>query len=187
MRFCCHYVLIWLVRKMIKYAFMCIASALLASCASQTNQQYQQPRADNLPEWMLKLKDDDKEFIYADLRTISSYHGNQHLRRLYVITNYPRANHFKSKVFKSIPTMLSTRDSRVINCDTQETVLSEELFFSQYWAEGEVILKNSRVSQWQSIPKGSIMEFLANVACDIEPSSLKAEPAEDTRIPLLDK
>ncbi len=172
---------------MTKNAIMCIALILLASCTSQTKPQVKRPEAENLPKWILKLKEDDKECIYADLRSISNYQGNQHLRRLYLITNFPKANQIKRKVFTSIPTMFSIRENRIINCDTQETAVSEELFFSQYWAEGELISKTSGVSQWRPIPKGSIIDVLADVTCKIAPVDLKPEPPADTRIPFIDR
>ncbi|MFS2222087.1 surface-adhesin E family protein [Pantoea sp. B65] len=152
----------------------------LAGCASQTSPQ--PPAVGKPPAGFVRMLSNEQVMTYADLHQISSYQGNSHLRRFYIINNYTPQTRIKEKPPIYIA---SSRVINVINCDTQERAQFEHIFFSQPYGQGEVVTMGDAVGQWHAFPKDSLMGMMADMICKIDPARLKPEPAKETRVPLL--
>lgn len=165
---------------MMKLLVLCAAFTLLAGCANLT--QTKKPTPGPRPDGIVILLNDSSGNVYTDLRTVSTYQGNPHLRRFYLISNYnePRRVRDNPPVY-----IASSRVINVVNCDTHQRALFERIYFSDYWGEGEAIAKRGSVGQWESYPEESLIGIVAGMTCQIKPERLKPEPAKDTRPTLL--
>ncbi|MCL2893454.1 surface-adhesin E family protein [Brenneria sp. MC1SB4.1] len=135
------------------------------------------------PAGVIKIMGGKEIETFADLRTVSSYQGNNRLRRLYMINNYTD----RTKIRENPEIYISSsRAINVVNCDTYERAVFERIYFSQPYALGEVVAKTGEVGQWASFPKASMMGVLADMVCQIDPARLKTEPPKERRTPLLD-
>ncbi|AUQ24490.1 surface-adhesin E family protein [Dickeya zeae] len=161
-----------------KHLILCTALTLLAGCSSSNKVPTVGPR----PAGLLKMLEDSTGGTYADMRSISSYQNNTHLRRFFLINNYigPKRVQTEPPIYVS-----SSRVINVVNCDTQERAQFERIYFSQYWGQGDAILKRETVGQWEKYPKESLIGIVADSICKIDPTHLKPEPPKDTRVPLL--
>lgn len=166
---------------MIKPVILCAMVAVLAGCAVPN-----QPKAPVLgprPAGLVKLLGDDADGVYADFRVVSTYQGNPHLRRFYMISNYGQPR----RITDNPPVYIaSSRVISVVNCDTQQRAQFERIYLTQYWGEGEPVLKRESAGQWESFPKDSLMGIFAGAVCQIKPEHLKPEPQKDTRRTLMD-
>jgi len=165
---------------MIKPIILGTVIVLLAGCSNQNK-----PRTVNdseKPAGVVKIMSDKDIDTFADLRTVSSYQGNNRLRRFYTINNYTK----HSKILKNPDIYIfSSRAINVVNCDTNERAVFERVYFSQSYAQGEVVAKTDQIGQWQSFDKRSMMALIAGMICQIDPERLKAEPPKETRTPLI--
>lgn len=135
------------------------------------------------PAGVIKILEDQKVTSYIDLRVISTYQGNDHLRRFYFINNYAE----QELIIKNPPVYIaSSRAIDVINCDKNERAIMARTYFSKPFAEGDVIHVSQDVGQWESFPKGSLFGIIAESMCSIPVEKLKPEPAKESRKPLLD-
>lgn len=115
---------------------------------------------------------------------ISTYQGNDHLRRFYFINNYAE----KTLIIKNPPVYIaSSRAIDVINCDKNQRAVMARTYFSKPFAEGDVVHVTQDVGQWESYPKDSLFGIIAESMCSIPVEKLKPEPAKDNRKPLLDE
>lgn len=163
---------------MIKPLWLCSALLLMTGCASVDKPDV--PAANTRPHGIIKMLEDDTGGTYADMRTVSSYKGNTHLRRLWLINNYEQGGLYQ----KNPPIHIySSRAIYVFNCDTQEYAQFERIYFTQRWAEGDKVFKRHSIGQWQPYPQESLMGIVAAAVCLIEPSRLKPEPPRDTDTP----
>lgn len=155
---------------------LCAVLFLLTGCASLNKAK--EPKLGPRPSGLIKLLEDDSGGLYADLRTISSYQGNPHLRRFYIVNNYipPRRFDRNPPVY-----IASSRVINVVNCDTHQRAQFERIYLSEYWGQGDAIAKRGSVGQWESYPAESLLGAMAGRICQIKPEYLKPEPPKDTR------
>ncbi|WP_436859175.1 surface-adhesin E family protein [Citrobacter tructae] len=163
-----------------KRLLLCVTLALLAGCTSQT--QSQAPQLTPRPAGLVKLLEDDTGGTYADMRTVSSYQGNTQLRRFYLINNYvgPRQMQTTPPVYVASSSVIN-----VVNCETKQRAQFERIYYSQYWAQGDVIAKRAAIGQWEPYPEESLIGIIATSVCQIKAATLKPEPPRDTHTPLL--
>ncbi|MGP4128682.1 surface-adhesin E family protein [Pantoea tagorei] len=90
-----------------------LASLMLLTGCAATSQPRPQPSA-KAPAGLVKILADDQLTSYIDYRVISTYQGNSHLRRFYLINNYAE----RTLIIKEPPVYVSSsRAIDVINCD----------------------------------------------------------------------
>lgn len=141
------------------------------------------PTPAKTPAGLMKILSDDRVTSYIDLRVISTYQGNTHLRRFYFINNYAE----RSKIIENPPVYVSSsRAIDVINCDKNQRAVMGRTLYSEPFGEGEPIHAELDIGQWESFPKESLMGIVAERMCSIPVARLKPEPAKDSRKPLLD-
>jgi len=159
---------------------LCAALTLLLGCTSKS--KLHAPEVGPRPAGLVKLLEDDTGGTYADMRNVSSYQNNVHLRRFFLINNYIGPQRMKTDpaVYVASSTVIN-----VVNCDTQQRAQFERIYLSQYWGEGDVIGKRNAIGQWESFPKESLFGIIASGVCNIDATRLKPEPLKDTRQPLL--
>lgn len=163
-----------------KLLFLCFTLVLLFGCNSMN--KLQAPEVGPRPAGLVKLLEDDTGGTYADMRSVSSYQGNTHLRRLFLINNYigPRRVGTEPPVYIASSTVIN-----VVNCNTHQRAQFERIYFSLYWGNGDVIAKRGAIGQWESYPEESLIGIVANSVCNIDPARLKPESPRDTRPSLL--
>lgn len=154
---------------------------MLAGCTGTTKPQPQTPA--KAPAGLIKILEDERVTSYVDFRVISTYQGNSHLRRFYLINNYAE----QALIIKNPPVYVSSsRAIDVINCDKNQRAVMSRTLFSRPFAEGELIHVSEDVGQWETFPKDSLMGMIAESMCNIPVEKLKPEPAKENRKPLLD-
>lgn len=160
---------------------LCLMFFLLSGCALKNTSSPDTPAIK--PAGLIKLLTDDHAISYADLRIVSMYQGNNHLRRFYMISNYK-----ETKPISSHPPVYanSSRTINVINCDKNQRSVMGWTLFTKPYAEGDIIYAKPDIGQWENFPPQSIIGMLAQLLCKIPPERLKPEPAEDITKPLLD-
>lgn len=163
-----------------KSLILCVFLALLTGCNSQKNTQLSS--INSKPAGIIKLLENDTGGTYADLRNISSYQGNTHLRRFSIINNYAKPGLVRTNppIYISSSTIIN-----VVNCDIKQRVQFERLFFTQYWGEGDVVAARDTIGQWEAYPDESLIGLIANSICGISPTRLKPELPREARRPLL--
>lgn len=136
------------------------------------------------PAGVIKILEDKRIASYIDFRVISTYQGNDRLRRFYFINNYAE----QTLIIKNPPVYIaSSRAIDVINCDKNQRAVMARTYFSKPFAEGDVVHVTQDVEQWESYPKDSLFGIIAESMCSIPVEKLKPEPAKDNRKPLLDE
>ncbi|AZK62933.1 hypothetical protein F9U42_04180 [Pectobacterium versatile] len=165
---------------MIKSFGLFAVLALLAGCTSHS--QLKKENVSNPPAGVIKIMSDEQVLTFADLRNVSSYQGNNRLRRLYTINNYTESK----KIGKNPDIYVaSSRAINVINCDSLERAVFERVYFSQPYALGDVIAIVDEIGQWEPFHKESMMGLIAGMVCQIAPERLKPELPKETRTPVL--
>lgn len=162
---------------MFKPLLICTALFALYGCATpiKTSSTSVAPA-----KGMFKMLEDNEGSTWADLRTVSRYKGNDHLRQIYIVNNYIPARPLgKWKVS-------SSRTVNVINCDTFERASFDKAFMTQPFGEGEVVATTDQIGRWTAFPKESLIGIVAETVCKISPATLKPEAGPDTRKPLLE-
>ncbi|XTZ39236.1 surface-adhesin E family protein [Salmonella enterica] len=163
-----------------KPLLVCMALFIMSGCASLNKTQTNE--AKEKPAGLIQMLKDGDGGTYADMRVVSTYQDNPHLRQIYLINNYA-----KDFTFQQDPP-IKIRSSRVINvfnCDKHERAQFERIYFTQRWAEGDKVFKRDTVGQWQPYPTESLIGIIATGVCEISPAHLKPEPPADTQTPLL--
>lgn len=165
---------------MIKPLLICAAVGALCACAPKSSP----PPVGEPPAGMLKVLTDTKELTsWLDTRSVSTWQDNPRLRRVYMINNYSK----RTLILEKPPVYISSsRAINVINCDKNERAVFERVYFSEPYAEGQVISITHEIGQWQPFPKESLMGIFAAAMCQIAPEKLKPQPPKETRKPLLD-
>ncbi|WP_353613992.1 surface-adhesin E family protein [Mangrovibacter phragmitis] len=166
-----------------KSCMLCIALILLSGCKSIGNETLsKKPEPGPRPAGLVTMLEDKSGGTYMDMRSVSAYQGNNHLRRFHLINHYIPAQHMSAEkpVYVASSTVIN-----VVNCDTHQRAQFERIYFSQYWGEGDVIAKRSPIGQWQDIPENSLAGIIDHAVCQIDPARLKPEPPKDTRPALL--
>lgn len=127
------------------------------------------------PAGLIKVLTDDHAISYADLRMVSMYQGNNHLRKFYMINNYK-----ETKRISSHPPVYanSSRTINIINCDKNQRSVMGWTLFTKPYAEGDIIYAKPDIGQWESFPPQSIIGMIAQLLCKIPPDRLKPEPDE---------
>lgn len=156
---------------MIKYAISCITLLLLCGCTATSRP----PVEGEPPKGVIKVLTQEKINTYLDTRTISDYQGNPRLRQIYMINNY------KEPIRINPSFISSSRTINVINCDAPLWAEFERIYFSQHYAQGDVMLKSTDIAQWKPFSKNSVIGVVANIICKISPERLKPQPPRDTR------
>ncbi|MEI9689342.1 surface-adhesin E family protein [Kosakonia cowanii] len=154
---------------------------LLTGCALKNTTSPDTPA--KKPAGLIKLLSDDHAINYADLRMVSMYQGNSHLRRFYMINNYKETKRISSQPPVYVN---SSRTINVINCDKNQRSVMGWTLFTKPYAEGDIIYAKPDIGQWESFPPKSIIGMLAQLLCKIPADRLKPEPSQDIRKPLLD-
>ncbi|NMP25433.1 hypothetical protein GW590_00815 [Rahnella sp. SAP-1] len=132
---------------------------------------------------LIKILENKEVTSYVDLRVISTYQGNSHLRRFYFINNYAE----QTLIIKNPPVYIaSSRAIYVINCEKNQRAVMGRTRFSKPFAEGDLIQTQLDVGQWETFPKDSLIGIMAERMCSIPVEKLKPEPAKENRKPLLD-
>jgi hypothetical protein len=161
---------------MFKPLLICTALLALYGCAAPTTSKSTSATA---PKGMFKLLGDDKGSYWADLRNVSRYKGNDHLRRIEMVNNYlPPRPIGKWQVS-------SSRTVNVINCDTSERASFDKAFMTLPFGEGDIVATDDETGRWASFPRDSLMGIVAEAVCKIPAANLKPEPGPETRKPLL--
>lgn len=73
----------------------------------------------------------------------------------------------------------------LVNCETKQRTLFERIYFSQYWAKGDVIAKRAPISQWEPYSEESLLVIIVTSVCRIKVAMLKPEPPRAPHIPLM--
>ncbi|ELY5928695.1 surface-adhesin E family protein [Cronobacter turicensis] len=154
---------------------------LLTGCALKNTESPDAPAKQ--PAGLIQVMSNDYVISYADLRIVSMYQGNSHLRKFYMISNYKETKRIRSQppVYAN-----SSRTVNVINCDENQRSVMGWTLFTKPYAEGDIIYAKPELGQWKNFPPESITGMLAQAMCKIPPDRLKPEPGEDIRKPLLD-
>ncbi|ABP60217.1 surface-adhesin E family protein [Enterobacter sp. 638] len=154
---------------------------MLTGCTGMTKPQPQTPA--KAPAGLIKILEDESITSYVDFRVISTYQGNSHLRRFYLINNYAE----RTLIIKNPPVYVSSsRAIDVINCDKNQRAVMGRSLFSKPFAEGDLVHAGLDVGQWETYPKDSLFGIIAESMCSIPVEKLKPEPAKENRKPLLD-
>lgn len=154
---------------------------MLTGCTGTTKPQPQTPA--KAPAGLIKILEDESITSYVDFRVISTYQGNSHLRRFYLINNYAE----RTLIIKNPPVYVSSsRAIDVINCDKNQRAVMGRSLFSKPFAEGDLVHAGLDVGQWETYPKDSLFGIIAESMCSIPVEKLKPEPAKENRKPLLD-
>lgn len=164
---------------MMRLIFLFPLLALLSGCVRQSPPIAAPGKP---PAGVIKLLEDKELTTYVDMRVISAYQGNTHLRQFYLINNYAKITQLGEKPVLNIS---SSSAINVINCATQQRAQFSRTYYSLPYAQGDVIVTRSDVGQWSHLRKDSLLGIMANAMCLIAPERLKPEPAKDTRKPLL--
>lgn len=154
---------------------------MLTGCTGTTKPQPQTPA--KAPAGLIKILEDESITSYVDFRVISTYQGNSHLRRFYLINNYAE----RTLIIENPPVYVSSsRAIDVINCDKNQRAVMGRSLFSKPFAEGDLVHAGLDVGQWETYPKDSLFGIIAESMCSIPVEKLKPEPAKENRKPLLD-
>ncbi|EEZ9847483.1 MULTISPECIES: surface-adhesin E family protein [Enterobacteriaceae] len=81
--------------------------------------------------------------------------------------------------------MVSSSASNVVNCETKQRTQFECIYFSQYWAKGDVIANRAPIGQWEPYSEESLLGIIVTSVCRIKVAMLKPEPPRDPHIPLI--
>ncbi|WP_185168754.1 IS66 family transposase, partial [Escherichia coli] len=81
--------------------------------------------------------------------------------------------------------MVSSSASNVVNCETKQRTQFECIYFSQYWAKGDVIANRAPIGQWEPYSEESLLGIIVTSVCRIKVAMLKPEPPRDPHIPLM--
>ncbi|EFN8099074.1 hypothetical protein EB654_08030 [Escherichia coli] len=76
--------------------------------------------------------------------------------------------------------MVNSSASNVVNCETKQRTQFECIYFSQYWAKGDVIANRAPIGQWEPYSEESLLGISR-----IKVAMLKPEPPRDPHIPLM--
>lgn len=160
---------------------LCLMFFLLTGCALKNTSSPDTPAKKTAG--LIKVLTDNHGIAYADLRIVSMYQGNNHLRRFYMISNYKESTRISSNppVYAN-----SSRTINVINCEKNQRSVMGWTLFTKPYAEGDIIYAKPDIGQWENFPPQSIIGMIAQQLCKIPPDRLKPEPGEDIRKPLLD-
>ena len=152
---------------------LCLMFFLLSGCALKNTSS--PDTSAKKPAGLIKVLTDDHAISYADLRMVSMYQGNNHLRKFYIINNYK-----ETKRISSHPPVYanSSRTINIINCDKNQRSVMGWTLFTKPYAEGDIIYAKPDIGQWESFPPQSIIGMIAQLLCKIPPDRLKPEPDE---------
>ncbi|KYM71428.1 hypothetical protein GKC49_25975 [Pantoea agglomerans] len=152
---------------------LCLMFFLLSGCALKNTSS--PDTSAKKPAGLIKVLTDDHAISYADLRMVSIYQGNNHLRKFYMINNYK-----ETKRISSHPPVYanSSRTINIINCDKNQRSVMGWTLFTKPYAEGDIIYAKPDIGQWESFPPQSIIGMIAQLLCKIPPDRLKPEPDE---------
>lgn len=154
---------------------------MLTGCTMSHKPSLQTPA--KTPAGFIKILEDDEITSHVDYRIISTYQGNNQLRRFYFINNYAKP----SEIIKNPPVYISSsRVINVINCAKNQRAVMGRTYFSKPFAEGELVHAEPDIGQWESFPENSIFGIFAESMCKISVEKLRPEPAKETRKPILD-
>ena len=106
-----------------------------------------EPPADVVP-----LQSNNKH-VYYDLRTLTNYKDNDQLRQLYIIQNYPDGFPLGEKKQNA----LSVRGTMVVNCESPEWAIMEWQFYSDYFAQGQLMHAFKPYMPWQETHRSSVV------------------------------
>lgn len=147
------------------------AILLLGGCAQGTVPQKAVSEAPTTPPaGMFKLLADAKLATYFDAHSVALYQGNPHLRQFYLINNY-------LGLAASSDNLLNIRSSRAIqvtNCERDETAQFGRVYFSQPFALGHEVARESDIPQWAPLERQSLIGMLRDSVCKINAAHLRA-------------
>lgn len=114
------------------------------------------PPEPEAPADVVPLQSNNKHIyhVYHDFRTITSYKDNNQLRQLYIIQNYPDGFPLGEKKKNA----LSVRGTMVVNCESSEWAIMEWQFYSDYFAQGQLMHAFKPYMPWQEMHGYSVIE-----------------------------
>lgn len=123
------------------------------------------------PVGMFKVVESPELATYFAANSLSLYQNNPQLRQFYLVNNYAKPTQLSGK-----PPINSSRATRVINCERDETAQFGRVYFSEPFAQGVEVLRKEDVAQWAAFPRQSMLGELRTVVCGIDAARLKAPP-----------
>lgn len=146
------------------------AVLLLSGCAHDTvpqNAVVQAPATP--PAGMFKLLEDAELATYVDARSVALYKGNPHLRQFYLINNYLGA----AVRGDDPPRILSSRATRVINCEQDQMAQLGRVYYPQPFALGQEVTRKTDTPQWKKFERQSLIGILRDSVCKLDASRLR--------------
>lgn len=107
--------------------------------------------------------------------SLALYQNNPQLRQFYLVNNYGKPTQLSG----GKPPIYSSRATRVINCERDESAQFGRVYFSEPFAKGVEVMRKEDVAQWTPFPRQSLLGELRNLACGIDAARLKAPPSKD--------
>lgn len=146
------------------------AALVLAGCAhSGTPKEAPAPQR---PEGMFKVLETPELGTYFAANSLALYQNNPNLRQFYLVNNYAKP----AQLGGGKPPIYSSRATRVINCEKDESAQFGRVYFSAPFAQGVEVMRKEDLAQWAAFPRQSLLGELRNMACAIDPTRLKLAP-----------
>ncbi|PYY82213.1 hypothetical protein DNK59_22120 [Pseudomonas sp. TKO26] len=147
------------------------AVVVLAGCAHSGSQN--EAPAPQRPEGMFKVLESPELATYFAANSLALYQNNPHLRQFYLVNNYAKP----TELGGGKPPIHSSRATRVINCEKDESAQFGRVYFSEPFAQGVEVTRKEDTAQWAAFPRQSLLGELRNMVCAIDPTRLKLAPA----------
>ncbi len=148
------------------------AAVVLAGCAHSGSQS--EAPAPQRPEGLFKVLESPELATYFVANSLALYQNNPHLRQFYLVNNYAKP----TELGGGKPPIRSSRATRVINCEKDESAQFGRVYFSEPFAQGVEVTRKDDQAQWAAFPRQSLLGELRNMACAIDPTRLKLAPAK---------
>ncbi|NBF09001.1 surface-adhesin E family protein [Pseudomonas sp. Fl4BN1] len=146
-------------------------AVVLAGCA-HSGAPKEAPAAQR-PDGMFKVLETPELGTYFAANSLALYQNNPNLRQFYLVNNYAKP----TQLSDGKPPIYSSRATRVINCEKDESAQFGRVYFSEPYAQGVEVTRKDDLAQWTAFPRQSLLGELRNMACGVDPTRLKLAPA----------
>lgn len=158
---------------------LCLATVLLlAGCAHDAAKNEAPPTAaptgqpatpPDKPVGMFEIMSTPELATYFNANSVALYQGKPQLRQFNLINNYAKP----AKVGSGETWVRSSSALRVINCERDESAQFGRVYFTEYFAKGEVFLRKNETPQWEPLIRQSILGQLRDMVCQLDPARLR--------------
>ncbi|OLS60410.1 surface-adhesin E family protein [Pseudomonas putida] len=156
---------------------ICLAAALLlAGCAHDAAKPETTPAApvaptpsSDKPAGLFEIISTSEVATFFDAHSVALYQGKPQLRQFSLINNYAKP----AKIGSGETWVRSSSSLRVIDCEQGKTAQFGRVYFTEYFAKGEEVLRKDEVPRWEAVLQQSMLGQLRTMVCGLDPARLR--------------